>query len=566
MAVTLTGYGGVGEIGGNAFLLEAPGLRVMLDVGKRFGSAQTMQGQGAERSFNPSHFERRAGFADYFDGFQKVPAQNAVRDLAALELIPWGNDLSRLYRGDLGGAPGEPPVDLVLLSHAHVDHCGLLGLVRPEIPVATSPQTLATLASIEATGMGGWESDYTDLRSRGLEAKPDGGYGRVHYADDERGRGRTFVTAGKIPERGRWTIEFHAVDHSIQGAGGFILGDGDTRIVYSGDLRAHGLAPERTRRFLAAAAGCDVLLIEGTRVGDAPRHASTDRESDVEEQAAQFVERHATGDHPFVAVGYPPRDLDRLQSLWRVARRFGRRLLVTTKQAHLLSELRATGADLPDWQSDPHLGVYVGGSALVENRGQVPVANKQRLAVDWLPIPDEEWRRLASRELAGWEFSLLGGLQERKGSRRVVTRPVPWGAAHLATASDVARDPGGYVLSLSPLNMSTLFDIFPERDKGGGLYIHSLTQPHNDDMEMDQFRLRRWLRAFHLNAPDFEPRRTHVSGHLSQEDLASVLDDLQPKLVVPIHTDRPDLTSERYQGRTGKRALVPRYGVAETLA
>src|SRR5688500_12555319 len=55
MGVSLTGYGGVGEIGGNAFLLEAPGLRVFLDLGKRFGATTTMSTDPAtgKKSFRP---------------------------------------------------------------------------------------------------------------------------------------------------------------------------------------------------------------------------------------------------------------------------------------------------------------------------------------------------------------------------------------------------------------------------------------------------------------------------------------------------------------------------------
>jgi len=37
MAVTVTGYGGVGEVGGNKFLLEDGEMRLFLDFGITFG-------------------------------------------------------------------------------------------------------------------------------------------------------------------------------------------------------------------------------------------------------------------------------------------------------------------------------------------------------------------------------------------------------------------------------------------------------------------------------------------------------------------------------------------------
>src|SRR5690349_21627593 len=85
MAVALTGYGGVGEIGGNAFLLEAPGLRVFLDLGKRFGATSVMKEdpQTGRKTFTAADFTRRAGWNDYFDTFLQPRTHSAVRDQAA---------------------------------------------------------------------------------------------------------------------------------------------------------------------------------------------------------------------------------------------------------------------------------------------------------------------------------------------------------------------------------------------------------------------------------------------------------------------------------------------------
>src|SRR5688572_18341971 len=186
MGVSLTGYGGVGEIGGNAFLLEAPGLRVFLDLGKRFGATTTMKRDPVtgKKSFTAEDFGRRAGWNDYFDTFLQPRTHSAVRDQAALGLLPWEGQLPRLYRGDLGGAPGPAPVDAVLVSHAHVDHCGLIGLVRPDVPLAASRQTMATLDSMEKTTNRGWEYDFLQVPARAsYERKDDGTIAEARYKD-----------------------------------------------------------------------------------------------------------------------------------------------------------------------------------------------------------------------------------------------------------------------------------------------------------------------------------------------------------------------------------------------
>lgn len=573
---TLTGYGGVGEIGGNAFLLEAPGLRVFLDLGKRFGATTVMKRDPVtgKKSFTAEDFTRRAGWNDYFDTFLQPRTHSAVRDQAALGLIPWQGDMPRLYRGDLGGAPGPAPVDAILVSHAHIDHCGLLGLVRPDVPVAASRQTLATLESMQTTTSRSWEYDFLRVKARAAyERKDDGRLAPLRYEDDGAVAHRPALTEGRAIGTGRWRVEFFDVDHSIQGASAFVITDGDTKVVYTGDFRQHGLSPEKTARFLKAAHDPDVLIMEGTNVrggGHAHGPSETDKETEVGEQVKRFIEEHeARGGHPFVAVGYPPRDLDRLRSLHRVAQQTRRRLLIAPKQAHVLDALRKAGRDdLPDWRHDPNLGVFLRSNdhGILDKRGSVPLADKASLALDRIGVTYEQWADLAARELDGWEFAMLGGKDEKVKGKRVITAPVPFGDDHIVTPDEVRADPGQYLLSLNLFTMNNLFDLFPDRATAGGLYIHSQTQPHNDDMEQDLFRLQRWLMAFNLNAPDHMPRRTHVSGHIGEEDLHHILDELRPKLLVPIHSENPGMTKDRYEARTGRRGLLLNWGQSHEIA
>src|SRR4030043_325220 len=107
---TLTCYGAGDELGGNKILLEDGQRRVLFDFGKAFGR-----------------------YADFFDGvFIKERVGRGLLDLLAPGLPPPFRDLRR---------EEAPPVDLVLLSHAHQDHIGALEYVAAEVPAASTAIT-----------------------------------------------------------------------------------------------------------------------------------------------------------------------------------------------------------------------------------------------------------------------------------------------------------------------------------------------------------------------------------------------------------------------------------------
>ncbi len=271
------------------------------------------------------------------------------------------------------------------------------------------------------------------------------------------------------------------VDHSIPGCYGFIIRTSDSIIVYSGDLRMHGNKPSLTAEFVerASQGKPDLMLCEGTRINE----TSSNRESDVLETCKYYVER---AKDLFAFVDYSYKDVDRFTTFYTIAKSSERKLLIDAKTARYLRALStSTSLALPK-SDDENISIYK------------PREGSGTYSTDDYDEEDMEFYK----------------------------------QDNVLTAEDVRKNQSKIIAALGSGYVQELIDIKPS----GGVYFHSTSEPFNEEGEISETKMNNWIERFGMHKV-----HSHCSGHASGRDLNEIVNRIGPKMLVPIHTEHPEL-------------------------
>ena len=488
-ATRLQVLAGEESIGGTKILLSSGGEDVLIDFGLDFKQ-----------------------YGHYFEEFLRPRSARGLVDLWHFGLVP---RLGNAYRKDIQPL-GESfdsahTVNLrgILLSHAHVDHFGMIGTLPADVPIHASPLSLAIMKASQDSGrLDFWgEAVYIKERApapkdqRALTSQGGRTLGRdchvIGTLNDDlsnfltslpSGRGEdAFVScivrssSGKL---GPFTYDSWSVDHSLPGCMGFRIHTEIGDIAYSGDLRFHGGNKAATYAFMEALAKNppELLICEGTQVGrDEP---NTTSEAEVRDTAAKIV---AGASGKLVIADFGPRHVERLRCFYEIAIESNRRLVVTAKDAYLLQAL---------FKADPKINMI--------NSPQLMIYDEVR------GVPQK------------WEQDIRSQFDHR-----------------MIDAREIHQNQGWYILAFSFFDCNELVDVMPDN----AVYIYSSSEAYSEDQTQDIRRLWHWCQSFNIEVHGFEfsndrlsfPHRLNASGHAVPDDLAKFIQAVNPRFLMPVH-------------------------------
>ena len=517
LSVQLIVFDGSHCIGGNKIYLSADGTGVFFDFGLNYSTRS--------RFFDEFLRPRSAfGLVDYLTTGLLPPIPGVYRD----DLVPPDVNLwDQCYREDFKDVKPQA----VLLSHAHSDHLQMVSFLTTQIPIHSSLPSAIIAKARQDTSHGGVDSETTSvvpkeaweglLRSKHYRAAPAmgrefmvAGVGRVadhvqeFWASPSSSRALQAVPLqvhrGRV---GALNTRFFPVDHSIPGSGAWAVETSEGWVVYTGDLRMHGSRKCETLAFIAEAARLKplALICEGTHV----ENEWIMSEAAVYENARLAVELSKR----LVIADFSLSNIERLWIFHQVAIDTRRQLVITFKDAYLLEALSQIVPDVPSPLASPHLRIY--GSNKVT--------------------------------LAGWERVLA----EKFGAK-------------IVQANEIHRSQREFILCFGYYDLPNLVDIAPR----AGHYIHSSSEPFSEQMTLNQERHQAWLKHFNIENLGHAAQKNqlrssfHSSGHLTGSELVNLVEQIRPRYLIPIHTEKPNKIRQMVQARMGKtvQIILPKVG------
>lgn len=210
--------------------------------------------------------------------------------------------------------------DAIFLSHAHADHYGFLDLLPQDTPIYATEESFAMLALDGILG---------DDPTKHLEKHP--------------------LKSGQSYEVADIKVTAYIVDHSAYGACAYLIECDGKRVLYSGDIRLHGVKGVLYKNLPK---DVDYLLLEGTNILRAKNNPT---ERDIEKQ---FVEAFNDAPDALHLVWCSAKNIDRICALFRACIRCGKTLSIDPYTANVLAAVAQLNPKIPTATTAEQMKVY----------------------------------------------------------------------------------------------------------------------------------------------------------------------------------------------------------------
>jgi len=407
----------------------------------------------------------------FYEEYLNPRTANGIGDFLEMKLIP---DISGIYRDDLLTFLGRKPEepDVDAVFLSHA-HADHANYVSFLNPNIPIHCGETCLSILEAID----RSSERNIESEIVDFKPRP---IVRGTEAVRRTFKTFRTGDEV-KVGSISVKPIHVDHSVPGAYGFIVHTSDSTIIYTGDIRLHGTHSEMTEEFVQAATDSnpDVLITEGTRINDTKKsnEANVTEISDPEIKSCQNL----------VIADFNFKDVDRFRTFYNLAKSNNRKFVVGFKEAMLLQNYAKDPKLEVPRLDDPHIIIF-----------QPRRRTGQYADSDY---PNKYEKELYLHQNV-WRFD-----QIKKHQNELLFFSNFWQIGHM-------------------------IDIKPEK---GSIFIHSLSEAFNEEMQISETRLNNWIDHFGLKKV-----HAHASGHASGPELKEVIKKIGAKTIFPIHTEHPE--------------------------
>lgn len=408
----------------------------------------------------------------FFQEFLNPRVSNGLKDFLAMNLLP---NIDGIYRKDLmtmSGLKSKPPTVDAVLL-SHA-HADHADYISFLHPKIPIYMGKTTQLILQAIEERSGSNIEREILS--FKERPIN-----KYSNKIPRRIITFKTGTKL-KIGDLEVEPIHVDHSVPGSYGFIIYTSAGPIVYTGDVRMHGTKPEMTKEFIDKAKQAKplALITEGTRI-----HQPHVDES--EKKVYNDCQKIVNNTNRLVLADFNFKDVDRLRTFYDIAKENDRKLVIKLNDAFFLKYL----------SKDPNL--------------KIPKVDDKNIIIY---VPKRGSGKYSDVDYKGKELQF-------------VKRYNAW------KAEEIAKEDSKVLCCLGFYSFTGLIDINPEP---GTVYIHSASEPHNEEEEISNERKNNWLERFGM-----KKFQSHCSGHARGTDLSELVKQIDAKTLYPIHTEHPEV-------------------------